>query len=252
MKEMQILIALGEINDAYIAEAAPKQQNKGRWIKWAALAACFVLILTGGVAVLRHGATLEPQILPIVLSDRSNGVKVEYTRNPRYTLSEACLVWLELEEIFAPETTIFRGTVSHIDNIELDFNGRKSYRAIVSICVDEVLQGDVKAGETVRVLAPCPISNGKVTQSATEVIAQLEEGMEGIFMPKAYDDEAYWEENGATLYLRDIAPYGFWDGIRWVFLDTNRGLVFDQSVYKAIASADNLDQVEEYIRQQLG
>lgn len=252
MKELQLLIALGEIDDAYIVEAAPAQQNKRRWIRWAALAACFALIVTGGIAVLLHSGALDPQISPIILSERSSGVKVEYTLNPRDTTSEACLVWLELEEIFSPQTTIFRGRVSRIDNIELDFNGRKSYRAIVSICVDEVLQGDVKAGEIVRVLAPCPINNGEVTQSATDVIAQLCEGMEGIFMPKAYNEDSFWEENGATLYLCDVAPYGFWDGMRWAFLDTDAGLVFEKNVYKEIASAGTLDQVEAYIRDQLG
>lgn len=250
MKELQLLTALGEIDDAYIAEAAPVQQNKRKWIRWAAAAACFTLIVTGGIAALGREVALDSQITPIVLSERSSGVKVEYTLNPRYTTSEACLVWLELEEIFAPETTIFRGTVSHIDNIELDFGGRKSYRAIVSICVDEVLQGGVKAGEFVRVLAPCPI-NGEITQSATEVIAQLREGMEGIFMPKVYYEEAFWEENGATLYLRDLAPYGFWDGMRWAFLDTGDELVFEKNVYEEIASAETLDQVEAYIREQI-
>lgn len=251
MKETKILAALGQVDDAYIAEAAPVQRKRWGWIKWVATAACLALIVVGGAAAFRHGTIVDSRTCQFRCRTGSSGVKVKYTLNPRAgDLTSNCLDGLSLEEIFSTETVIFRGTVSYIDNIELDFNGRKSYRAIAGIHVDKVLQGDVTAGDVVRVLLPCPIT-GSVQQSATDVIAQLREGMEGIFMPKHYSEEAIWEENDATLYLRDIAPYGLWDGMRWVFLKTDTRLVFEKGVYKDIASATTLDEVEAFILTQL-
>lgn len=184
------------------------------------------------------------------LSERSQGVSVRHNANPGSVAVEGCLVWLSLEEIFAPETMIFRGTVRDIQNYDLSFNGDVTTRAIASIVVSKVLQGDVCVGEEIQILLPCPIT-GDIRLSATEITAQMQIGMEGIFMPKTYDVDACWEQNGAVLYLQDIASCGLWDGMRWVFLDTKRGLVFDKSVYESIANAENLDEIENYILEQL-
>ena len=192
----------------------------------------------------------DPQRAPIVLSERSSGVTVSYVANPAHIATKACLAELALEEVFSSETTIIRGTVNYIDNIEIDFNGEKSYRAIAGIYVDKVLQGEVNEGDLVRILLPCAIT-GSVNQSATEIIAQLKPGMEGIFLPKAYAEDSIWEQNGVTLCVRDIAPYGLWDGMRWVFLDTDHGLIFAKFFYEDIAAAGTLDQIETYIREML-
>lgn len=50
MKETKILAALGQVDDAYIAEAAPVQRKRWGWIKWVATAACLALIVVGGAA----------------------------------------------------------------------------------------------------------------------------------------------------------------------------------------------------------
>ena len=48
-------------------------------------------------------------------------------------------------------------------------------------------------------------------------------------MPVIYDDEnSIWEQNGAKLDKRDIADYGFADGERFAFLETEDGLVFSE------------------------
>ena len=44
---------------------------------------------------------------------------------------------------------------------------------------------------------------------------------------------------------------GFADGGRYVFLETNAGLVFDRDVYKSISNATTLEEVEEYIENML-
>ena len=70
-------------------------------------------------------------------------------------------------------------------------------------------------------------------------------------MPMIYDENSVLEENGATLFLKDIADYGFYDGVRFAFLETDHGLVFDRSTYQSIAQAQNLDEIEDYILKML-
>ena len=86
----------------------------------------------------------------------------------------------------------------------------------------------------------------------TGIAAQIESGMEGIFMPRAYREDAYWEQNGATLMLRDLAPCGLWDGMRWLFLETERGLTYAQSAYPGADGCATLDDIEEYVVKMLG
>ena len=71
-------------------------------------------------------------------------------------------------------------------------------------------------------------------------------------MPVLYDDEkSIWEQNGARLDKRDIADYGFADGERFAFLETEDGLVFFRDAYGSIDDATTLDEVEDYIKAML-
>ena len=50
MKSKRLLEIFGEIDDRYIAEAAPavrKAHNKPAWVRWGAIAACMVLLISG-------------------------------------------------------------------------------------------------------------------------------------------------------------------------------------------------------------
>lgn len=136
--------------------------------------------------------------------------------------------------------------MTDIKNIELDFNGRKNYRSIADIAVEEVYRGPCAAGDTVTVLLPCTV-NEDVT-SGNELAAALRVGMTGIFMPIIYDDTSTRQDNGATLALKDIADYGLADGSQFAFLETADGLLFARETYKSIVDADTLDEVEKYIR----
>ena len=102
--------------------------------------------------------------------------------------------------------------------------------------------------ETVSVLLPCAITP-IVRVTGSDI---MKTGMTGIFMPIEYDDtSSRWMENGAELDKRELAGYGFADGGRYVFLETNAGLVFDRDVYKSISNATTLEEVEEYIENML-
>mgnify|MGYP001856921961 FL=1 len=80
----------------------------------------------------------------------------------------------------------------------------------------------------------------------------MKAGVTGIFMPVIYDDEnSIWEQNGARLDKRDIADYGFADGERFAFLETEDGLVFFRDAYGSIDDATTLDEVEDHIKAML-
>ena len=157
------------------------------------------------------------------------------------------LIWLSQEDIFNKwNTAIFSGTVVKLDNIVISFNGDKSYRAIAEVKVDKIYRGAIDKGDTVSVLLPCPVGGG-IMMTVTEIISQLTVGTYGIFMPIEYDASAYWEQNGYTLKLQDVAPYGLADGMRFSFIESKDGIVFARDMYPAISEAKTLEEIENYI-----
>jgi len=67
----------------------------------------------------------------------------------------------------------------------------------------------------------------------------------------AYGIDSVYQSNGATLYLGELAPYGFGDGIRFAFLETEEGLVFSRDAYVGAKDASTLEEIEVYVEQML-
>ena len=225
-----------------------KKTVRVRVARVAVTAACIIALLTGISVVNR-------QLNRIPLSDKSSNVTAYYTSNPFMffgAASSGCLTSLTEEELFTEfDTAILKGTIAQIRNIVVNFNGEREYRAIAEIKVEKVYRGTCKEGETVSVLLPCAITP-IVRVTGSDIITDMKAGMTGIFMPIEYDDKSSrWMENGAELDKRELADYGFADGERYVFLETNAGLVFDRDVYKSISNATTLEEVEEYIENML-
>lgn len=261
MNAERIFEAMGELDLRYVGEAMSFRGNAARrvWLKLALCAACLA-ILAAGIFAWRwqedsrwHQLVMSFRPMADVQLTLSTGVKVRYTDKVPEERVEHCLVYFTEEELFTHfDTAIFRGTVGEIRNIELKFNGDKAYRAIAEIGVDEVLRGPCEAGETVSVMLPCPIAPD-VWVEDTGVVSQMREGMCGIFMPVIYNEEnSRWEQNGAVLIQKELVDYGLPDGVRFAFLETENGLVFDSGAYESIADARTLDEVEEYILRMTG
>ena len=238
--------AMNEVDDKYYEEAANYQHKKPLWLKWGAMVACLAMLVAGVFSI-------NQQRNQISLSDNSTNVAAYYTDNPFiFIISIDSLIPLTEEELFTTfNTAIFKGTVSKIRNIVVNFDGEKAYRAIAEIEIEEVYRGPCSAGDTVSVMLPCPIAKGFwVTDTST--ISAMEVGTTGIFMPMIYDDESsIWEQNGAKLDKRDIADYGFADGERYAFLETEDGLIFARDAYVSIANVNTLDEIEDYIKTML-
>lgn len=241
MRGKDFLDKMDLIDSAYVEAADMKPaKKKNVWIKWCAMAACLAIALAVGAPV------FLPQY-QIQLSDKSVGVTARFTNIPINFGSADSLVYLTEEELFTEfDTAIFKGTITDISNIVLNFNGSKNHRAIAEIQIEQVYRGECKVGETTNVLLPCPVAT-QFWVSDTEIVSKMTVGMTGIFMPMIYDENSMRQENGATLMLQDIADYGFADGSRYAFLDTESGLLFSRTAYESISEATSLEEIEKYV-----
>lgn len=201
-----------------------------------------ILLLAISVPMFKDNGGFE---LPNSVGD----VSVKYIdKAPSVTRSESLsyrMTEVELFKEYNPE--IFRGKIEDIKNIKVNFNRATNiYNAIAKVKIEKIYRGSGEVGETVSLLLPCPIDTNLWVED-TEVLSSMRAGMTGIFMPIKYDETYYYEENGAKIYWKDIVNYGFRDGVRYAFLDTGNGLIFDKGSYESIASANSLDEVEQYI-----
>lgn len=244
MNDKKFSDAMSEVDSKYVEEAINYKRTKKKpsWMKWGAMAACFVLGLAIGIPMLKN------QNDHINLSDASTNVSVRYTNSiPTRASGSGALAEFTEEELFTRfNTAVFKGTVLKIDNIKIDYNGFTEYKAIAEIRVDVLYRGNCKVGDTVSVLLPCPIQ-ADIWVEDTGVAAEMREGTVGIFMPQQYDETFVVKMNGAVLALQDVSDYGLPDGERFAFLETSDGLVFNVWAYQSIANATTLDEVVEYV-----
>lgn len=254
MRGNEFLDKMELIDPAYVeaADAKPKSKKKA-WPKWDAMAACLCLVVGAITMIPRFNDNqVDPQLGEIVLSNKTTA-KVSYGYDDgEATSMKDLLEYLTEEEMFARENMyVFRGKVSGLTNVTIDFNGEKEVRCIATIVIDEVYQGNLAVGEQITMLIPCAIDPIGSAVEDTGVIAQLESGMEGIFMPWVYDENSYIEMNGAVLMKRDLAACGLADGMRWAFLSTDKGVIFERNAYPGAKDATNLDDIEAYVIEML-
>lgn len=193
----------------------------------------------------------DGSLLPenIALSEASAKVSVKYTTKTQEPVATS-LVWFSEEEMFSHwNMAFFRGKVTDLKNIELDFNGDKAYRALARVRVDRVLKGELAEGDYVTILLPCPVSE-KIWVEDCGLAASLRIGDEAVFTPIVYDKASMWGQNGAWLSLKDLAPYGLADGARWVFLATEQGVRYMESAYPGFHGG-TLEDAEAYVAEML-
>ena len=253
MNGMELLEKMELVESAYVeeADAPPVRRRRVRGV-WAA-AACVCLLL-GALLWPRSGTiTPEPQVGDFELSEGTTA-KVTVGIEGDVGARIVDLVWLTEEELFRQEGLYaFRGRVSGLTNVTLDFNGEKEIRCIATVAVEKVYCGEVEEGEQIAMLLPCPAGvSGQLWIEDTDTASRIESGMEGIFMPWAYLEDTCWKQNGATLMLRDLASCGLADGLRWMFLQTDEGLVYEKSAYPGADGAVTLDDIESYVVKMLG
>lgn len=264
MKGNELLDKMELIDPVYVeaADAKPEEEEKEKkkkkkivWSRLGAMAACLCFIAGAVTMISRFGGDSDdPQFGEIILSDKTTAkVSFGYDGNEiGSNINKGDLEYLTEEEMFSFEDMyVFRGKVSGLTNVTIDFNGEKEVRCIATVLVEKVYRGELTVGEEIKMLIPCAVDPSGSAVEDTGVIVQLKSGMEGIFMPMAYDGDSRIEMNGAVLMKRDLADCGLTDGMRWAFLNTEDGLVFLRSAYTGAKDAIDLNDIEAYVTDML-
>lgn len=152
------------------------------------------------------------------------------------------------EEVFSMfDTVAFMGTVKDVKNISIDFDGVKHYRSLATIEVEKVYDGDLSVGETISTMLPGPVDSGNVMGADFNITRAMKPGERGIFMPLVYSSDEVWEENGKVLPMNEFASYLIIDTVRFAFMETEEGILFERGTFPSIKDAKTLEEVEEYI-----
>ena len=245
MKEKKLLRLIGDMDDAYIAEANIIRVKKTKYY-WIIAAVCAILIVAAGYAAW-FGENMSENGNPATewQLERSTGdIQVnEVTELPEGESSEALLAYLTEEELITQsDTSIFRGTIENIQNICITDGGGKSYYGILAIRVSQVYRdlGSCEAGQTVRILTK-PIRMDGIWTEDMDILCEAETGMEGIFMARPYAEDESCEMEQGTLVWRDIADCQLPDGIRYVFLQKNDSILYERDAYPSVWAAERQD-----------
>lgn len=264
-KKLYIADALSEISDDHITEAA-HYKKKPRKVYWKSLgimaASLAILIFTiFNLGDYKKGKNDIQSIYPMY----SVGVEINQIDKPLASTEQnesiADLVWLEPEEIFAMDTSIFRGIVQDMFYYETT-GGYSSHFTVISVEVRDVYRGDMEKGSISKIYLP--IVPGVVDNSIAGDLRNLEIGSEAIFMPYIATEEKGIPFGDAFFSYADVADYYFSEGERFIFLNTEEGVSYETNVYditgegneveldnKIIGNTVTLDDVSEYIRDML-
>ena len=284
MKELDLLLAMQDIDENYVNCSVKKKHPKKRlWIGLSAAAACLALAaglllprLNQGYGVCSLYPTNQEQASQpdinaeeqngnelssnsettedkLELPNSSAGVSVNYVNSFEPVHTDASLVYFTEDELFTHfDTAIFRGSVTQIRNILVQMGRSEFFWSLATIQVSQVLRGSLEEGAETQILIHTPLSMEGVWVEDTDVISQLRVGMEGIFMPVFYTQENdFFQTGGETLNMRDLAPYGLPDGERWAFLDTPDGIAYAQFAYPSLDAPKSLDDVAVFVEEKL-
>ncbi|WP_298030331.1 hypothetical protein [uncultured Dysosmobacter sp.] len=282
MTREELFRAVGQIREDQAEEAEKTKKQPFRWRRYGALAACLAVVLAAGLAMNRlrpagmidegtgliedsrldgsHYSTPEStpedaEARPI----RSTGVKwselavegadpqAAANKAPAQNRSSACLAWLEPEEILAMDTAVFRGTVRNLRCFEVMAGKEAAYYTVASVEVTDCIRGQLGTGDIYNVLYPGVL--GLSGSSVSGDLEKLQEGSDAVFMPRWAGQEAGWSAGDGFFAYGDLAELYFEEGIRFLFLDTGKGLSFERTVYADIADAATLDEVMDYLRE---
>lgn len=169
-KEERILNALGEVDEKYIAEAAPSREagTKAIWLRWGALAACAALIFSAGVRLIQaelpgrnpaslpgntpgdnpaglpdsssehptEGGAGSPSALPLLTISENTYEAAGYEGYMAYDISDLINAnpWNEAAELSA--LPVFRNTLSYDTDLlvsGVDFDAMNSFLLDVAV-----------------------------------------------------------------------------------------------------------------------
>jgi len=263
MTREDLFRAVGYVEERQILEAARRPlRPRARWLA----AACLALLLSGLVlsnSVLPEesrgpdpgvdqgsGAALGGQTrysygVEIGYLDGNGGETQRGTAEDRVS-SSFCLASLTPEELLNRDTLIFRGTVESLTCCTAEGVSLDGF-TLAEVRVSDVLRGELTEGELCRVFLP--LVSGVFSNSLAGDLENLTVGSEAVFMPSPAGPDTGLREAGAYLCYADVADAYFSEGIRFLFLQTEEGVSFQESAYPDLAGAQTLEEVTDYLRE---
>lgn len=273
MTREELFRAVGEVREDQVTEAETTEKRRISWRRYGALAACLAVVLAAGVG--RGWLSRSGQDLPVMeqaetadageLDGSDYSVPEDAPAQPIYSVgaeigefdgpgdgstmidSAACLARLEPEEIFAQDTVIFRGTVRNLRYFVVTAGQETQYYTVASVEVTGCVRGGLGTGDIYNVLYAG--AAGRESSSIAGDLERLEVGSDAVFMPYRATADTGWNSGEDYFCYADLAELYFDEGIRFLFLDTGDGLSFERDVYADIADAETLDEVMDYLRE---
>ncbi len=185
----------------------------------------------------------------IQLIKSTEGVSAYYIdKSPTVVISTIGRPQMSEEELINGEL-VFKGNIKDIQYIQVVFEKSSTYLAVFSIKVNNIYKGELRQGDTIKVMSQRTYSGveDKGTIAMDEILSQAQTGMNGIFIIRSVDEEAYIENGTERLYLQDISPYIFQlAGECSTFLEGSEQVIYDKS-FKSLSEDASLEQVEQYI-----
>lgn len=193
--------------------------------------------------------TVQEDVLPLILDT----VTIDYydVELPEQPAVSASLAELTEEELLAAASDIYRGTVESLRTIVIRNGEREDYKTLAEISVTEVYRGGFVPGDTVTIYINSPLLVRNVWVEDNDVLYQMCENMEGIFLTEA-GEEVYTVVGGEKIYLNTFADGRFRDGVRYAILETENGLEFARDCYEEpLRSAQTLEEAAEYFEHKI-
>ena len=215
--------------------------------RYTILAASFVLVLLLSLIISQF--TNHARDHSIQLTKSTEGVSAYYIdKSPTIIVSTIGRPQMSEEELINGEL-VFKGKIKDIQYIRVDFEKSSTYLAVFSIKINNVYKGELRQGDTIKVMSQRTYTGvedtGKIAMD--RILSQAQAGMNGIFIIRSIEEEAYIEKDTERLYLQDISPYIFQlAGECSAFLEGSEQVIYDKS-FKSLSEDASLEQVEQYI-----
>lgn len=165
------------------------------------------------------------------------------------------LAWVPAEEILAQDVAVFMGTVTRKEVYHVT-SGIETVFTVLTVQVEDSIKGNAEVEKSYKIYIPVGEADGIVTDnSISGDLLKLDVGSRAIFMPRETSAEVGRGASGtaeAWLSYADFAEYYISEGIRYLILETNGRLSFEQNVYKIEGgSAATLEEAADYLRELL-
>ncbi len=148
--------------------------------------------------------------------------------------------------------TIFSGVIQSVQNIKIKMDDDISYNAIVDIQVLDCIRGNLEEGASISALAGCSVRLDGIWQEDSLVNSSMMKGEEGIFLIRKYDNTDTLEYENSTLYLSDIAEYGFPDAMRYSFIQGKDGEIrYCKELYNDLDAPRTLSDIKQFIKSKI-